>query len=263
MAGCAIRADRAPAVVLSRAVAWAGCAPDRPARRGHTGGVPSQTDPAYGDPATRRRILDAALSLLEERGTGVRLADIAARANVSRQSVYLHFGDRARLMLALVADIDDRHGASATRANILDAPTGAEALIRWVQVVARYSPTIDRVTEVLELGKGSDPALAAAWNDRMQRRRHMALAIVTRLSDDGVLRPEWSVAEAAETAYVLMMPGPWRELTRVLGWSTSQYESAMIRVLATTLVVPSDPLRADPGSLDSVSSGPHSDSTLW
>ena len=48
------------------------------------------------------RILGAALTLITKRGDAhVTMAQIARAARVSRQAVYLHFADRAELMVAL------------------------------------------------------------------------------------------------------------------------------------------------------------------
>ena len=55
---------------------------------------------APGDPATRVRILDAALRLVTRKGgADVTLGDVAREARVSRQALYLHFADRAGLFL--------------------------------------------------------------------------------------------------------------------------------------------------------------------
>ena len=96
----------------------------------------SSTEPAYGDPDTRRRILDAAWTLLEERGIGIRIADIADKAGVSRQAVYLHFGDRSKLFVALGDYIDISFGRDRLRAHVFGAPTGVESLRRWVQTMS-------------------------------------------------------------------------------------------------------------------------------
>ena len=56
-------------------------------------------------------MLEAARALLEERSAqAVKLEDVASRAGVSRQSVYLHFGSRAGLLLALVAHVEASRG---------------------------------------------------------------------------------------------------------------------------------------------------------
>ncbi|MFN2487225.1 MAG: TetR/AcrR family transcriptional regulator, partial [Acidimicrobiia bacterium] len=70
----------------------------------------SSAEPSYGDPETRRRILQATWKLIEELGPSIRLIDAADRAGVSRQAVYLHFGDRAGLLLALVQHIPETLG---------------------------------------------------------------------------------------------------------------------------------------------------------
>ena len=60
----------------------------------------------YGDPETRKRIIEVTGQLIVEHGSGLRLQEVAARAGVSRQTLYLHFGDRQGLILALVREMD-------------------------------------------------------------------------------------------------------------------------------------------------------------
>ena len=53
------------------------------------------------------RILDAALALITRKGdANVTMAQIAKAARLSRQAVYLHFADRAALMVALARHLD-------------------------------------------------------------------------------------------------------------------------------------------------------------
>ncbi|MDH3426552.1 MAG: TetR/AcrR family transcriptional regulator, partial [Acidimicrobiia bacterium] len=59
------------------------------------------TESPYGDPSTRARILDATWELVAEQGAGLKLSEVASRASVSRQAIYLHFGDRPGLLVAL------------------------------------------------------------------------------------------------------------------------------------------------------------------
>jgi TetR/AcrR family transcriptional regulator, ethionamide resistance regulator len=57
----------------------------------------------------RRRILDAALELLEERQwLDVPLEEVMAVAGLSRTAFYRHFDDRDQLLLALLADAGER-----------------------------------------------------------------------------------------------------------------------------------------------------------
>ena len=78
---------------------------------------------------TRERILKSTWSLLEAGGaSSVRMSDIAKAAKISRQALYLHFPNRAELLVATtryldeVYDVDTRLLASRT------AKTGTDRL---------------------------------------------------------------------------------------------------------------------------------------
>lgn len=193
---------------------------------------------AYGAPETRRRILAVTWQLLEKRGSGVRLADVAASAGVSRQAVYLHFGDRAGLLIAVVEHIDDTIGVDALMAPVFDAPTGAQALERMVEALAVAAPQIDAVARVLEAAEREDAALGAAFRNRMARRRAAHRQVIQRIADEGQLAEGWSVDAATDLFYVLAAPGPWRELIRVLGWTPEQYVDHVSRLLRDSLLAP-------------------------
>jgi AcrR family transcriptional regulator len=190
----------------------------------------------YGDPETRRRILQATWELLEQQGAGVKLVDVADRAGVSRQAVYLHFGDRSGLLVALADFIDVSLGAVQLRAHVYGAATGVESLERWIETMSWYTAKIDRASQVVESGKDQDEALAAAWRDRMGRRQARLRLIVERIAAEGRLAEGWSVEAAADLLYVVTMPGPWRELTRELGWTAEQYTQYLTRLVRSAFL---------------------------
>jgi AcrR family transcriptional regulator len=197
--------------------------------------VSSYTEP-YGDPETRRRILDAAWALLEERGTGIRIADVAAKADVSRQAVYLHFGNRASLFVALGDHIDVSFGRDDLRKHVFGAPTGVESLRRWVQTMSWYTAKIDSVSRILELGADSDEALGAVWKDRMTGRRGHVRRITERIEAEGRLAEGWTVEAAADLIFAVTLPGPWRVLTSVLDWSEERYAEEITGLLERSLL---------------------------
>jgi len=191
---------------------------------------------SYGDPETRRRILDAAWALLEERGTGIRIADIAAKAGVSRQAIYLHFGDRVSLFVALGDHIDVSFGRDRLRAHVFGAPTGVESLRRWVQTMSWYTAKIDSVSRIVELAGDSDEALAAAWKDRMTGRRGHVRRIAERIAAEGQLAEGWTAEAAAELIFTVTLPGAWRVLTSVVGWSKERYADEIADLLERSLL---------------------------
>jgi AcrR family transcriptional regulator len=190
----------------------------------------------YGDPDTRRRILQAAWELLEQQDAGVKLVDVADRAGVSRQAVYLHFGDRSGLLVALVDFIDVSLGAVQLRAHIHGGATGVESLQRWIETMSWYTAKIDRVTQVLESSQYQDEALAAAWRNRMGRRQQHIRSIVERIAAESQLAKGWSVNAAVDLIYVITMPGAWRELTRELGWTAEQYTQHLTRLVRSSVL---------------------------
>ena len=196
----------------------------------------SSSAAAYGDPDTRRRILDAAWALLEERGTGIRIADVAARAGVSRQAVYLHFGDRVSLFVALGDHIDVSFGRDDLRKHVFGAPSGVESLRRWVQTMSWYTAKIDSVSRILELAADSDEALSAVWRDRMTGRRGHVQRIAERIAADGHLADGWTAEAAADLIFTVTLPGPWRVLTSVLDWSEEQYAAEITGLLERSIL---------------------------
>jgi AcrR family transcriptional regulator len=71
---------------------------------------------------------------------GFTMAQIAKKAKVSRQALYLHFADRAQLLDALVRYADEKRGLTSAIQHIVDAPTAREALGRMVSLQALQNP---------------------------------------------------------------------------------------------------------------------------
>lgn len=190
----------------------------------------------YGNPETRARILTSAWELVEETGSAMTLADVADKAGVSRQAVYLHFEDRSGLLVSLVEHVDASLGWADLRSHILGAPSGVESLRRWVETMSWYSDRIDRLSQVVETNQHRDQAMAAAWRNRMDGRRLLLLAMMERVAGEGRLASGWSAAAAADVVYVCTMPGPWREWTHELGWSSEEYHSRVWSLLSESLL---------------------------
>lgn len=66
--------------------------------------------------------------MIESQGKGVRMADVATKAGISRQALYLHFGTRAELLIATTFCLDELKGSEARRA----AANGSEKLDAYI-----------------------------------------------------------------------------------------------------------------------------------
>lgn len=197
------------------------------------------SDPSYGDPGTRTRILEATRSLIAEHGSAVKIGEIATQAGVSRQAVYLHFGDRTQLLVALVQHMDESLSLGESLAHVHAADDSTELIARTMELHAEFSTAIDAIALVLEAAQYEDAELGTAWRDRMRFRHQVHHDLVQRIADKGDLSPEWTVNVAADLFYAVTLPGPWRELTRELGWTNGQYAEAMTSLLNRALLTDS------------------------
>src|SRR5262249_29389605 len=98
------------------------------------------------------------------------MAEIAAAADLSRQGVYLHFSDRAELLLALVRHVDEKRGLDQEIRKIIEAPTGISAIEEMVSLQARLNPRIWAVALALDAVRRQDPEVERSWQDRLANR---------------------------------------------------------------------------------------------
>jgi AcrR family transcriptional regulator len=151
---------------------------------------------------TRTRILEATRRLLEERGFyAVGLEQVAKAAGVSRQAVYLKFGSKAGLLVALVHHIGETSELSRLLEWVMASPDALTALDRMAETVATYDSKILRIAMTFFDARRSDPEFEAAWRDRMQSRHSTMRRIADWLARDGVLARGWTVAEAADALW--------------------------------------------------------------
>jgi AcrR family transcriptional regulator len=190
-----------------------------------------------GDPATRRRICEAALRLIRSRrGADITLADVARAAGVSRQALYLHFANRAELFVALVRYADEQRGMAAAIRQIEDAPSGLAALHEMAAMQARMNPTIWPLARLIDGARRRDNAAERSWRDRLASRLKGCRAIVARLEQEGSLRPALPPQVAAELLWTITSLRTWEDLVRIRRWTPRQYEERLIDLLRRALV---------------------------
>jgi len=174
--------------------------------------------------STRERILAEARGLVEEgAGEPLNMSAIAARVGISRQALYLHFPDRAALLLALVEYTDEREALAAGLARVNGAPTGAKALRAFLEMQASRNPKIAPLARALHTARHSDAASDAAWRDRTAERLRGTTALAGRLLDERRLHPSWSIPEAAVLLRELTSFRLWDDLVNDAGVKPNRY----------------------------------------
>src|SRR5580704_6713152 len=112
--------------------------------------------------STRERILSAAREMTEKQGAAPTMSALARMVGISRQALYLHFPDRAQLLLALVADIDEKEQLQAGSAAVREAADAAGAIRAWARMQACRNPKIAAAARALNATRHADPAAACA-----------------------------------------------------------------------------------------------------
>jgi AcrR family transcriptional regulator len=184
----------------------------------------------------KTRILDAALSLITKRGgADVTMAEIAKAARLSRQAVYLHFSDRADLLVALVRYVDEKRGLAKEIRTIADAPSGIAALRAMASLQARMNPGVWAAARAVDAVRRTDPAAERSWQDRLQNRLDGCRRIVRRLQDEGSLRLGLDPATAADLLWTITSLRTWEDLVLQRGWSARKYEDRIHQLLLESL----------------------------
>jgi AcrR family transcriptional regulator len=185
-------------------------------------------------------ILEAALALIGKRGgADVTMAEIAKAARVSRQAVYLHFADRANLLVNLVRYTDEKRGLAEEIRKIERAPTGAAQLRAMASLQARSNPAIWAQARAFEAVRRTDKAAERSWRDRFQHRLEGCRAIIARLQQEGTLRPGLDPATAADLLWNITSLRTWEDLVLDRKWSARKYENRVTELLLLALTKPS------------------------
>lgn len=168
---------------------------------------------------TRREILDAAWDLIAERGAAVSMSEIAAAVGMTRQSVYVHFGSRGGLLMALVRRADERFYIWEGFAAAMEVKDSAERLDACLAVWLDFVPKIHPVATDLIRLRATDEDAAQAWSDRMSDLLKFYRRLVGGLQKDGALAPQWSVPRAADYLWAASSVQAWDLLVQDRGWS--------------------------------------------
>ena len=152
---------------------------------------------------TRRRIIDVTRDLLTRAPLeSVSLPAIAAEAEVARSTVYAIFGSREGLMVAVAEDLLER-GGFARIGQALRGPDVVRAFEISIDVAMElYSQEHAVSSTLLSLAAVDRDASSAAARLNFGRREGMR-KLAQRMHDQGVLRDDVTVDEAADVLWLI------------------------------------------------------------
>ena len=152
---------------------------------------------------TRRRIIEVTRGLLTRAPLeSVSLPAIAAEAEVARSTVYAIFGSREGLMVAVAEDLLER-GGFARIGQALRGPDVVRAFEISIDVAMElYSQEHAVSSALLSLAAVDRDASSAAARLNFGRREGMR-KLAQRMHDQGVLRDDVTVDEAADVLWLI------------------------------------------------------------
>jgi AcrR family transcriptional regulator len=187
--------------------------------------------------ATRRRIVEAGRDLFVEQGYARTTIDaIAARADVSRKTVFTSVGGKAGVLKlawdwALVGD--DEPVPMADRPELrqmLEERHAATFIAQWARFTANIAQRLAPLYDILAVAADGDPEVAALQAVSEQNRTGGARSFITHLDAIGGLRADLTPERATSITEVLMDPVPCRRLVRDAGWTIDEYADYLERM---------------------------------
>ena len=180
--------------------------------------------------ATRRAVVGAARDLFVELGwSGTTIDAVAARAGVSRKTVFTSVGGKASLLKlaldwALVGDDEPVPLQERQVIAELEQQTDPHALVaQWAGFVAELEERAAPLAAVLVVAADADPEAATVHAVSERNRLGGAELFVSRLAALGGLRSGLTTQRAVAAALVLMDPSIHRTLVSEHGWTRGEY----------------------------------------
>ena len=193
--------------------------------------------------ATRRAVVSAARDLFVELGWSRTTIDaVAARAGVSRKTVFTSVGGKAALLKlaldwALVGDDEPVPMSERQVIAEMEQLTDPRALVaRWAQFVAELEERAAPLADVLVVAADADPEAAEVHAVSERNRLGGAEFIVARLTATDGLRPGLTTERAVAAALVLMDPAVHRTLVREHRWTSTEYADWIERAAVAELL---------------------------
>lgn len=172
------------------------------------GGIPAKSEPRWErrKDARPQELLSAALDLFVERGfTATRLDDVAARAGVSKGTLYLYFANKQELLKAVVREGIVPFIGQAEK--MLDAATGhtmplfRDFMLGWFRHIG--ATKLAGISKLVMSEAGNFPELAAFYHEEVIRRNN---ALIEKLLQRGIDRGEFRPMNVATMRMIVIAP---------------------------------------------------------
>jgi AcrR family transcriptional regulator len=183
---------------------------------------------------TRRAVVDAMLSLLEEGDLRPTSKTIAARAGVSERTIFQHFSDLEQLFSLVTERVGERIGAQARRVAIDGA--FETRLAGFVHEIAFLNEAMTPVRRASRLHEPDSPVLQHSLRGVRTTRRRVAKQVFARELEAFGSREERE--RALHAATLLSLWSSWENMRVHLGLDRAEARRTLAQGLRSVLGQP-------------------------
>jgi len=191
---------------------------------------------------TRLTVLAAARDLLQDKGyAATTVAEVAVRAGVSVDTVYVSVGRKPQLVLAVIDMVlggadepvpaQERDYVQAIRGE----PTARGKIGIYAAAVARLVPRTAALQEALRKAGDTDAGCAATWQALVTRRAVNMRLFAADLRSTGSLREDLTNDEVADLVWSTNAAEYWLLLDQ-RGWTPARYEALLVDLWSRILL---------------------------
>ncbi len=165
---------------------------------------------------------------------------IAARADVSAQTVYNQFGTKCELLAAVLdrAIVGDHTPVAVIERSwfaVEDGESAANAIGRFAVAATAILSRVAPLYEVIRSASAL-PEVRQLLTDNRRRRRADQRQLVRALAATGELRPDLEVARAADIVYGVVNEDVYLLLTADCRWSQKRFTTWLAQTLIDQLM---------------------------
>ena len=164
------------------------------------------------------------------------MAEIAEAVGMTRQSIYVHFGSRGGLLMALVRRADERFCIWEHFALAMDIDDPRERLDACLVVWLDFVPKIHPVAKELIRLRATDEDAERAWTDRMADLLKFYRQLIRGLDQEGALAAHWTVPRATDYLWASCSVQAWDLLVHDRGWSQANTAKVIRETITRSLI---------------------------
>lgn len=188
---------------------------------------------------TRRKLLDSARQILEQDGfPALSVTAVAEGAQVTRRTVYLHFGSRGQLVQALFDHVVAAEGLHESLQRVWQAPDAARTLDEWAAHLARYHPGMLAVDRAVRRVWRTDPDVADHRRRVVSEQLSGCRRLARRLAGEGRLAAPWTETSAADMLLALISSDVIETLLVERHWSQRRLADHLAVLFRSTFLSP-------------------------